>query len=74
MAAGPFTAGFGFKTSNDSFYHSRLLEPTQKAPFTVIFKLKPTVTCRCFSHANSAPMTTTVETLLPPTLTTLVQK
>ena len=35
MAAGPFTAGFGFKTGSDRFYHSRLLEPTQKASFIV---------------------------------------
>ena len=32
-----------------------------------VFKLKPTVMCRCSSHANSAPMTTTIGTLLPPT-------
>ena len=31
------TAGFGFKTGSDSFYHSRLLKPTQKAPFTIGF-------------------------------------
>ena len=39
-----------------------------------VFKLKPTVMCRCSSHANSAPMTTIVGTLFPPTPTTLVQK
>ena len=32
-----FTTGFGFKTDSDSFYHSRLLKPTQKAQFTVSF-------------------------------------
>ena len=37
LAAGPFTVGFGFKTGSDSFYHSRLLKPTQKAQFTVDF-------------------------------------
>ena len=37
MATGPFTAGFDFKTDSDSFYHSLLLELTQKAPFTVGF-------------------------------------
>ena len=55
MAAGPFTVGFGFKTDSDRFYHSRLLEPTQKTPFIVVFKLKSTVMCRCYSHANNAP-------------------
>ena len=39
-----------------------------------VFKLKLIVMCRCSSHANSAPMTTTVGTLLPPIPTTLVQK
>ena len=67
-----FTVGFGFKTGSDSFYHNRLLKSTQKAQFTVDFKLKPTVMCRCSLQANSAPMTTTVGTLLPPTSTTLV--
>ena len=37
LAAGPFTAGFGFKTGSDIFYHSRLLKPTQKAQFTIGF-------------------------------------
>ena len=40
----------------------------------LVFKIKPTVMYRCSSHTNSAPMTTTVGTLLPPTPTTLVQK
>ena len=40
MAAGLFTTGFGFKTGSDSFYHSRLLKPTQKAQFTVGFLTK----------------------------------
>ena len=39
-----------------------------------VFKQKLKVICRCSSHASSAPMTTTVETLLAPTPTTLVQK
>ena len=37
MAAGPITVDFGFKTDSDMFYHSRLLEPTQKTPFIVGF-------------------------------------
>ena len=37
-----------------------------------VFKLKPIVMFRCSSHANSALITTTVGTLLPPTPTTLV--
>ena len=39
-----------------------------------VFKLKRIVMCRFSSHTNSASMTTTVATLLPPTPTTLVQK
>ena len=42
MAVGPFTVGFGFKTSSDSFYHSRLLKPTQKDQFTI--GLEPAIT------------------------------
>ena len=74
MAAGPFSASFCFKPTVIGSITVGCSNQHKRPHSLLVFKLKPIVMCRCSSHANSAPITTTVGTLLPPTPTTLVQR